>query len=141
MDLEVGSNLYQNTNGTIEFEGVPQIQVSLKPPTNSLMVNFALFDEKGVMKAKLVDNTLMFNEQRVYEVTKNPEKVVLRHAHSKEVVLQMELKSPEVVAMTKGKFHTVKGKLLEVSPTEWKIEKQRVTGTTHDAKGGAVKIG
>jgi len=31
MDLEVGSNLYQNTDGTIEIEGVPQIQVALKP--------------------------------------------------------------------------------------------------------------
>ena len=26
MDLEVGSNLYRNTDGTIEIEGVPQIQ-------------------------------------------------------------------------------------------------------------------
>lgn len=141
MNLEVGSNLYKNTDGTIEFEGVPQLQVSVKPPTNSLLVNFALFDEKGVMKAKLVDSTLMFNDQRAYEVKKSPEKVVLSHAQSQQVVLQMELKSPGIVAMTKGKFHTVKGKLLEVSPTEWKIEKQRASGTTHDAKGGAVKIG
>lgn len=141
MNLEVGSNVYENTDGTIEFEGVPQIQVSVKPPTNSLMVNFALFDEKGVMKAKLVDSSLMFNEQRAYEVTRSPEKVVLSHAQSKQIVLQMEIKRPDVVVMTKGKFHTVKGKLLEVSPTDWKIDKQRASGTTHDAKGGAVKIG
>jgi hypothetical protein len=42
MDLEVGSNLYQNTDGTIEIEGVPQIQVALKP--NALLVSFAVFD-------------------------------------------------------------------------------------------------
>ena len=141
MNLEVGSNVYQNTDGTIEFEGVPQIQVSLKPSTNALMVNFALFDDKGVMKAKLVDSTLMFNEQRAYEVSKSPAKVVLKHAQSQQIILQMELKSPDVVAITNGKFHTVKGRLLEVSPTEWRIDKQRSSGSTQDAKGGAVKIG
>lgn len=141
MNLEVGSNVYQNTDGTIEFEGVPQIQVSLKPSTNELMVNFALFDDKGVMKAKVVDSTLMFNDQRAYEVSKSPSKVVLTHAQSRQIILQMELKSPDVVAMTKGRFYTVKGRLLEVSPTEWRIDKQRTSGTTQDAKGGAVKIG
>ena len=28
MDLEVGSNVYRNTDGTIEVEGVPLIQVA-----------------------------------------------------------------------------------------------------------------
>ena len=44
MDVEVGSNLYRNTDGTIEIEGVPQIQMTLKPNTGALLVNFALFD-------------------------------------------------------------------------------------------------
>ena len=65
MDLEVGSNLYQNTDGTIEIEGVPQIQVALK--SNALLINFALFDANGKMTAKLVDSTLTFNERRAYE--------------------------------------------------------------------------
>ena len=59
MDLEVGSNLYQNTDGTIEIEGVPQIHIALKP--NALLINFALFDANGRMTAKLVDSTLMVN--------------------------------------------------------------------------------
>ena len=55
MDVEVGSNLYRNSDGTIEIEGVPQIAIALKPSTNTLLINFALFDHAGVMKAKLVD--------------------------------------------------------------------------------------
>ena len=47
MDMEVGSNLYRNTDGMIEIEGVPQIQLHLKPATGALLVNFALFDAKG----------------------------------------------------------------------------------------------
>ena len=139
MDLEVGSNLYQNTDGTIEIEGVPQIQVALKP--NALLINFAVFDASGKMKAKMVDSTLMFNERRAYEVTKAPSRVTLTHVESKNVVLQMEVKKPDMVAFTKGGFHTVKGHLLEVSSTEWKVDKQRSSGTTLDVQGGSVKIG
>lgn len=139
MDLEVGSNLYQNTDGTIEIEGVPQIQVVVKP--NALLINFAVFDANGKMTAKLVDSTLMFNDRRAYEVTKAPSRVTLTHVESKNVVLQMEIKKPDLVAFTKGEFHSVKGHLLEVSPTEWKVDKQRSSGTTQDMQGGAVKIG
>jgi len=141
MDLEVGSDLFQNTDGTIEIEGIPQIQIALKPATNALLVNFAMFDENGKMIAKLVDNTLSFNERRAYEVTNAASRVTLTHVGSKKVVLQLEMKKPDVVSFTKGGFHTVRGHLLEVSPTEWKIDKQRSSGTTQDAKGGAVKLG
>ena len=139
MDLEVGSNLYQNTDGTIEIEGVPQIQVAVKP--NALLINFAVFDANGKMTAKLVDSTLMFNDRRAYEVTKAPSRVTLTHVESKNIVLQMEIKKPDLVAFTKGEFHSVKGHLLEVSPTEWKVDKQRSSGTKQDVQGGAVKIG
>ena len=139
MDLEVGSNLYQNTDGTIENEGVPQIQVAVKP--NALLINFAVFDANGKMTAKLVDSTLMFNDRRAYEVTKAPSRVTLTHIESRNIVLQMEVKKPDLVAFTKGEFHSVKGHLFEVSPTEWKVDKQRSSGTTQDVQGGAVKIG
>ncbi len=139
MDLQVGSNLYQNTDGTIEIEGVPQIQVALKP--NALLINFAVFDANGKMTAKLVDSTLMFNERRAYEVEKAPARVILTHVESKNVVLQMEVKKPDLVAFTKGGFHTVKGHLLEVSSTEWKVDKQRSSGATENVQGGSVKIG
>ena len=139
MDLEVGSNLYQNTDGTIEIEGVPQIQVTLKP--NALLINFAVFDASGKMTAKLVDSTLMFNERRAYEVTRASTSVTLTHLESKNVVLHMEIKKPDVVTFTRGGFHTVKGHLLEVSSTEWKVDKQRQSGTTQNVGGGPVKIG
>ncbi len=141
MDLEVGSNLYQNTDGTIEVEGVPQIEIALKPSTNALLINFALFDEQGKMTAKLVDSALTFNERRAYEITKAASRVTLTHVETKNIVLQFELKKPDLVAFTRGGFYTVKGHLLEVSPTEWKIEKQRSSGATQDLKGGAVKLG
>jgi hypothetical protein len=141
MDVEVGSNLYRNTDGTIEVEGIPQIQIALKPTTGVLLVNFALFDAGGKVTAKLVDSTLMINEKRAYEVNKTPKSLLLTHPASGTIILQMDVKASEVVAFTKGEFHTVKGHVIHVSPVEWKIDKLRVSGTTQDLKGGSVVLG
>ncbi len=141
MDVEVGSNMYRNTDGMIEIEGVPQIQVALKPITGALLVNFALFNAEGKVMAKLNDSTLMINERRAYDVMKTPKRLLLTHLESGTVIIQMEVKAPDVVTFTKGEFHTIKGHVIRISPTEWNIDKLRASGTTQDAKGGSVVLG
>lgn len=141
MDIEVGSNLYRNSDGTIEIEGVPQIQVTRHPSTGALLVNFALFDGNGKMLVKMVDSTLMFNERRAYDVDKTAQRVVLKDADTGKVLLQLDAKTPGLVSCSQAEFHTMKGHLLEVSAKAWKIEKQTKAGQTIDAKGGAVSIG
>ena len=141
MDVEVGSNLYRNTDGTIEVEGIPQLQIALKPTTGALLVNFALFDAGGKVTAKLNDSTLMINEKRAYEVSKTPKSLVLTHLTSGTVILKMDVKAPDLVAFTKGEFHTIKGHVIQVSPVEWKIDTLRVSETTHDLNGGSVVLG
>ena len=141
MDVEVGSNLYRNTDGMIEIEGVPQIQVALKPITGALLVNFALFNAEGKVTAKLNDSTLMINERRAYEVATTQKSLLLTHPESGTVILQMEVKTSDVVAFTKGEFHTLKGHVIRISSTEWNIDKLRASGTTHDVKGGSVVLG
>jgi hypothetical protein len=140
MNIEVGSNLYRNTDGTIEIEGVPQIQVVRHPSTGALLVNFALFDSVGRMLAKMVDSTLMFNDRRAYEVSKTAESVAVKEITSNKVLLKMEVTSPGVVSFSQGEFHTMKGHMLEVSAKEWKLDKQVKSGQTIDANGGAVMI-
>ena len=141
MDVEVGSNLYRNTDGMIEIEGVPQIQVALKPSTGALLVTFALFDAGGKVTAKLVDSTLMINERRAYEVNTTPKSLLLTHPASGTIILQMAITAPDVVAFTKGEFHTIKGHVIQVFPGEWRIDKLRASGTTHDLNGGSVVLG
>jgi len=140
MNLEVGSNVYRNTDGTIEVEGVPLIQVAQHPSTGAILLNFALFDQTGKMLVKLVDSTIMFNERRAYDVTKTPKTVTLKESNSGKVLLQFDVKAPNVVVFSKGDSHD-EGHLLEVSSKEWKIDKLRASGTTQDASGGAVKLG
>ncbi|MBA5865522.1 MAG: hypothetical protein GDA67_02370 [Nitrospira sp. CR1.3] len=141
MDVEIGSNLYRNTNGTIEIEGVPQVQIALKEPTKAVSVNFALFDQNGKMVAKMVDSTLMFNERRAYEVSRTATRLTLTHAESKNVVLQIDVKAADQIVFSKAGFHSIKGHLVEVSSKEWKVDRLQSSGTTQDAQGGAVRIG
>lgn len=141
MDIEIGSNLYKNFNGTIEVEGIPQIQVTRHPSTGALLVNFALFDSNGRMLAKMVDSTLMFNERRAYEVTKTDKRILMKEADSGKVVLQLDVKDAQGISLAQGEFHTMKGHLLQVTATAWKIEKQHQSGQTHDSQGGVVSIG
>jgi hypothetical protein len=141
MDVEVGSNVYRNTDGMIEIEGVPQIEVALKPITGALLVNFALFNEEGKVTAKLNDSTLMINEKRAYDVTRTPKSLLLTHPASGTVILQIDVSAPGVVALTKGEFHTMKGHVIRISPTEWNIDKLRASGTIQDLKGKSVVLG
>lgn len=141
MDIEVGSNLYRNTDGTIVIEGVPQIQVARHPSTGALLVNFALFDSTGRMLAKMVDSTLMFNDRRAYDVSKTAQSVAVREFASNKVLLQLDVKALDLVSLSKGEFHTMKGHVLQVSAKEWKIDKQVKSGQIIDANGGAVSIG
>lgn len=141
MDIEIGSNLYRNSNGIIEVEGVPQIQLARHSATGALLVNFALFDSTGRMLAKMVDNTLMFNERRAYEVTKTETGLAMKEVGSGKILLKLDAKAPDVVSFSRGEFHTMKGRLFQVSPTEWKIDKQQKSGGTQDVQGGAVSIG
>jgi hypothetical protein len=83
----------------------------------------------------------MINERRAYEVSKTPKSLRLTHPASGTVILQMDMKASEVVVFTQGEFHTIKGHVIHVSPTEWKIDKLRVSGTTHDLKGRSVALG
>jgi hypothetical protein len=141
MDIEIGSNLYRNTDGTVEVEGVPQIAVALKTAAGPLLVNFVQFDQAGRITVKVVDSSVAFNERRAHELLASPTSVLLKNLESSKVVLQVELKEGGRVSFRQGNILTVKGHLLEISPTEWRIEKQRSSGQESDRQGKSVSIG
>src|SRR5919106_3872578 len=92
MDLEIGSNVYRNTDGTVEIEGVPQIAVTLKQPAGPLLINFVMFDATGRLVTKVIDSTMAFNERRAHDLERTPTRLVLKHADSNTVVLHAEVK-------------------------------------------------
>jgi hypothetical protein len=141
MDLEIGSNVYRNTDGTIEVEGVPQLTVTLRKPEGPPIVNFVTFDEAGRMTSKMVESTMQFNERRALDLAKTPAGIKLTHAESGRVILHVEVTSPGHVVIKQASFVTARGHTLDVSLVEWKVDKRRMSGSTTDAGGGAVAIG
>lgn len=141
MDLEIGSNVYRNTDGTVEVEGVPQLTVTLGTPDGPPIVNFVTFDSGGRMTSKMVESTMQFNERRAMDLAKTPAGIKLTHTESGTVVLHVETKSPNYVVVKQANFVTVKGHTLEVSLVDWRVDKRRMSGTDTDVKGGAVAIG
>jgi hypothetical protein len=141
MDLEIGSNVYHNTDGTVEVEGVPQLIVTLKKPEGPPVVNFVTFDNVGRMTSKMVESTMQFNERRALELVKTPTSLKLTHSESGTVVLHIEVKAPNYVVVKQAKFTTAKGHTMDISLVEWKVDKRRMSGGNTDVKGGAVAIG
>ena len=141
MDLEIGSNVYRNTDGTVEVEGIPQLSVTLRKPEGPPIVNFITFDEAGRVTVKMIESTMQFNERRAFELHRLPAGLKLTHAESGKVVLHVEVKAPNHVVVMEASFRTVKGHTMDISPGEWKVDKRRMSGSTTDVKGGAVAIG
>ena len=140
MDIEIGSHQYRNGDGRVDVEGVPQISITLPKPTGPLLINFVGYDEVGRVPVKMVDSSLQINERRAHELTKTPTSVLLKNLENGKVVLHIELRDGRVV-FRQGEFMTVKAHRLELSPTEWRLEKHRVSGGESDMKGGSVAIG
>lgn len=141
MDIEVGSNLYRDSDGTIVIDGVPHLQIGRHPVTGVLLVNFALFDENGRMLAKVVDSVLVFNERRAYSLKKTSNLVSMTETATGKCVFQFEIDEQGRIRFLLGSFYTMKGRLLEVSDKEWKIGKLAKSNQTIDANGGPVVMG
>lgn len=140
MDIEIGSHVYRNGDGRVDVEGVPQIAITLPKPTGPLLINFVGYDEIGRVPVKMVDSSLQINERRAHELIKTPTSVVLKNLETGKVILQMELREGRVV-LRQGEFLTVKAHRLEISPTEWRLEKHKKSGGETDLQGGSVAIG
>jgi hypothetical protein len=141
MDVEIGSNLYRNTDGTVEIEGVPQMTISLKKPEGPLLINFVMFDEGGRVTTKVVDSTMAFNEKRAHELERAATQLVMKHADTGKVVLHVELKEAGRVVVKQGAFLTMKGHLFEISNEDWRVEKIKMSRGDNDVNGGAVVLG
>lgn len=141
MDVVIGGNIFRNTDGTVVLEGVPQIELVVKQPTGPVLVNFALFDENGRMKAKIVNSSLMFNEAGAYSLSRLENGIVLKHAQTDKVILRAEVREPNTVSVPEAEFHTARGRLLQVTSVDWSIGGTRTAQGDEDVKGGSIELG
>ena len=141
MDVKIGPHWYRNSNGTIEIHGLPQIEIALTKRPCPLSLNFAIFDDVGILHAKVEGSSMAINESQAYELIKTDHSLLLRRKESDTTILDMKLTEGERVEILRGQFYTLKGHLLKITPTEWSVEKTKVREGEQDMGGKSVSLG
>jgi hypothetical protein len=142
MDVKVGPHWYRNSNGTVEIEGLPQIELQLRKTGGTpVRVNFAIFDKIGKLHAKIEANSLVINEQGAYHLEHLENGLVLTNKGDRKRVLAINVTGTDQVEIPEGEFYTLKGHLLKITPNEWSMEKTTEKSGETDMKGQAVAVG
>jgi hypothetical protein len=142
MDVKVGPHWYRNSNGIVEIEGLPQIELQLRKTGGSpVRVNFAIFDHIGKLHAKIEANSLVINQQGAYQLDRVENGLVLTNRGDRKRVLAINVTGTDQVEIPEGEFYTLKGHLLKITPNEWSVEKTTEKSGETDVKGKAVAVG
>jgi len=142
MDVKVGPHWYRNSNGTVEIEGLPQIELELRKTGGvPVRMNFAIFDKWGKLHAKIEANSLVINEQGAYHLERLETGLVLTTTSNRKRVLTINVGENDQVEIPEGEFYTLKGHLLTITPNQWSVEKTTESSGETDMKGRAVVVG
>ena len=141
MDIQIGKHVYRNTDGTIEIEGALQIEISLRGGGAPPQLNFVIFDAVGKIPGKLNSSNFTVNEGNVYSLKKSPTSLVITHPETSTEVLNLSVESENTVVISQGKFYTLKGHTITITPEEWTIEKTTVKEGETDMKGKGISLG
>ena len=151
MELNIGSNIFRNTNGVLALQGKEQIVLEMKPDHTQLLLTMDLYDAEGSHLAHLRRNSWAFNEKNRFQLSTSPvalslftDPVWLRLTDKEtgEMVLEVSVVDKERVHVLRGKFHTHKGKLVEITSHYCRmIGGITKFGDVADVRGGAVVIG
>ena len=105
-----------------------------------LLLTMDVYDSARNHVAKLRRNAWAFNKEDKFEVTTTPASLKLIDKKTRDVVVEVNVESKDIIKILRGKFYTHTGELLEVTPQFWSIGGGvKMSGNTFD--GGAVVIG
>lgn len=142
MDVKVGPHWYRNSNGIVEIEGLPQIELQLRNTGGTpVRVNFAIFDKIGKLHAKIEANSMVINQQGAYDLERSKTGLLLTHKPERKRVLAITVTGTNQVEIPEGEFYTLKGHLLKITPHEWSVEKTIEKAGETDMMGKAVAVG
>ncbi len=142
MDVKVGPHWYRNSNGTVEIEGLPQIEMELRKTGEvPIRVNFAIFDSGGKLHAKIESNSLVINEQGAYQLERSAKGLALTKTSDQTRVLAINVGENDQVEIPEGEFYTLKGHIIKITPREWSVEKTTETAGETDMQGQPVAVG
>ena len=117
MELNIGSNVFRDTNGILFVDGREQISLEIGDINGKLLLNMDIYDEKGEHLAKLHRNSWSFvsNKDR-FEITTNPEALKLIDNNNGNVIIEANVVNSNEINILNGRFYSHNGLLIEVTP-------------------------
>jgi hypothetical protein len=151
MELNIGSNIFRNTNGVLALQGREQIVLEMRPDQTQLLLTMDLYDKEGSQIAHLRRNSWAFNDKDRFQLSTSPvalslfrDPVWLRLTDKEtgDVVLEVNAVDKEKVQVLRGRFHTHKGKLVEITSHYCRmIGGSKQFCEVADVRGGVAAIG
>lgn len=151
MELNIGSNIFRNTNGVLALQGREQIVLEMRLDQTQLLLTMDLYDKEGSQIAHLRRNSWAFNDKDRFQLSTSPVALALfrdpiwlklTDKETGDVVLEVNAVDKERVQVLRGKFHTHKGKLVEITSHYCRmIGGSKQFCEVADVRGGAAAIG
>jgi hypothetical protein len=141
MDIELGTNTLQNTNGVFVAHGKEQLRIEWLEDENKLALSMGVFMPTGTEVARLQRNVWENNPGDRFVLTELPDMVKMEDTTLKNVVMEIHKRHNQTVAIPAAKFYTSKGTLSEISPEWWRVgNKMELTGIETDLEGGGIEL-
>ena len=132
MELNFGSNIVSNSNGILTIEGKNQIHIEVGDESQPLLT-MNLYDDKGKSVGMLTRNELVDNPGNRFATTITSSSLKLTDTTSDQLILAVNVVEGNIVQILQGKFYTHFGKLLEITPDYYSIERIKVKNNITDS--------
>lgn len=140
MELNIGSNIINNTSGVLRVQGKEQVFLEIGED-GQLLLTMDIYDSNRNHVAKLRRNAWAFNNKERFEVTTSPKSLKLKDKESGAVVVEVKVLDKDNIEIPCGEFYTHMGNLLEITPQYWRIGGLTMSDNIFDRCGSAVEIG
>ena len=131
MEINFGSNIVSNSNGILTIEGKNQIHIEIGDDSQPLLT-MNLYDEKGKSVGQLNRNKLISNPGERFATTISSSSLQLTDTSIDDIIILINVVEGNIIQILHGKFFTHFGKLLEITPDYYTIERIKVKNNITD---------
>jgi hypothetical protein len=151
LELQVGSNVFRNTNGVLTLQGKEQVVLEMQPDPLALLLTMDFYDDQGTRIGHIRRNTLSAHSAGRFtvqaktgsEATQDDSpSVTVADRASGYTVFEACLIQRRKVRITVGHFYTHQGELVTISPHYCRIGTGlTLFGDVTESRGDAAAIG
>jgi hypothetical protein len=132
MELNFGSNIVSNSNGILTIEGKNQIHIEVGDESQPLLT-MNLYDDKGKSVGMLNRNELVENPGNRFATTITSSSLKLTDTTNEELIITINVAEGNIIQILNGRFYTHFGKLIEITPDFYSIERIKVKNNITDS--------